>query len=312
MWSQFLYFGAAGNCHVLALSKAFVRVKSVRDLLLLDALSSVPFGVRCVREDPNRLMTGYLNPVVGLDRLTEILALQGESLYFDLGSQDAALNTLDDWLTSGPVMLGPLDMGGLPYLYGHAYLAGNDHYVIAVGRDAAGYRVDDPEGVLGASIARGQLLQAWRGDIPEAPGAFHMRRFDPYNFDGVPAETLCHALALGRENLAAVDARAVFAEIFFALAEATPTQRRAMSYLAPARAQRIQALMVMFEELETAARIPCTGIQGLLHQQMTEIAALSGVMLFDNDADTVRGTLTRLGDLEDNLADAVKCLLHGR
>jgi len=312
MMSDFSYFGAAGNCHILALAKAFVRVKSVRDLLLLDALSSVPFGVRCVREDPNRLMTCHLNPDVGLDRLTNILMLQGESLCFDATSQEAAIDTLDDWLASGPVMLGPLDMGGLPYLFGHAYLAGNDHYVIAVGRDGTGYRVDDPEGVLGAGIARPRLLEAWRGGIPEASGAFHMRRFDPCDFEGVSAEILLHALACGRDNLAAVDPQTVFVDIADALAAPTPTQRRAMSYLFPARAQRIQSLMVMFEELKTAARVQCADIQKLLRQQMMETAALHAATLFNDDADVVQGALKRLGDLEYRLKDSVKFLLDGK
>jgi hypothetical protein len=49
---------------------------------------------------------------------------------------DAALAALQEALSVGPVLLGPLDMGFLPYDPNHMHKRGGDHFIVALKRAA--------------------------------------------------------------------------------------------------------------------------------------------------------------------------------
>lgn len=79
-------------------------------------------------------------------------------------------------LEHGPALLGPLDLGSLPYNPFTRGEVGADHYVLAYGWDEDRVRLHDPWGFPCVEISQADLRRAWRADtIPYRRG--HYRRW---------------------------------------------------------------------------------------------------------------------------------------
>src|SRR5206468_4332148 len=86
---------------------------------------------------------------------------------------------LEEWSVKGPVLLGPLDMGMLPYFFHSELFRGIDHYIVVMGVDEDIVWFSDPEAVPLATMSRDELVSAWRAEhVPEGRGAFVMRRIE--------------------------------------------------------------------------------------------------------------------------------------
>lgn len=108
----------------------------------------------------------------GVDRALELL---GCAFTAKDGPGDAPVEALlRADLETGPVLLGPLDMGALSYIPWHRELAGADHYLVACEVDGEGVRLQDPAGFPFATLGFGDLARAWRAErIGYAGGPFH-------------------------------------------------------------------------------------------------------------------------------------------
>jgi len=172
------YAGAVTSCHAQALALAEPRLAALH-VAWLDILSTVPAGIVVRRARPMRLLDCVLDPDLALDRALELLGVRHELRFCQRGEdQDGTLALLGDWLAQGPVMLGPLSMGRLPYLPNAQLLyEGMDHYLVARGLQDGLVLVDDPEGYFELPVRYEALLPALRAqDLPEGRGGFTMRR----------------------------------------------------------------------------------------------------------------------------------------
>jgi len=231
------------NCHTQAVHSAYGWSSAASDSVLFELATSVPFGSRSRPEDPNRLLIPWLDPDIGLDRAAALFGLRSEVRWHD--DFEAARARLRRWLRTGPVLLGPLDLGALTY---HAFadtLKGCDHYIVAIGTTADETLVlIDPEGYVQVNIDSAALYRAWRATtVAEGRGAFMLRRFEPSEAAAYPEP---HFLVRGIASAAlanlrdAADATDGSAAGYRTLARADfgPSERRGLFLLLPSAAGR--------------------------------------------------------------------------
>ncbi|MCP4645090.1 MAG: BtrH N-terminal domain-containing protein, partial [bacterium] len=172
------YLGNITACHSLAMLSAYFSNVQVPDIDLFEALTTVPFGLVSVREDPNRVLNVWCDPDIGLDRACTALGLAYDVSWWPKdASPDAALQQLRGWVSDGPIVIGPLNMDALTYLFERQLYRMCDHYLVVWGIDREGWWVSDNERSVSEVLREAALIDAWRGDrIPEGRGAFVMRR----------------------------------------------------------------------------------------------------------------------------------------
>jgi hypothetical protein len=234
------------------------------DALYFEALTGVPFGTRSRRDDPNRLIVPQIDPDEGLDRAFALLGVSSETQWFRVTEGPMALRLLKEWLLDSPVLLGPVDMGGLHYLPNPSLFRGCDHYVAALAVDHNGLWLVDGEGACPAVVAAEEFMVAWEADgIPEGRGAFMLRRAR----GGGLSEPGREALLGGLRQACRLIAEAADSEgpgAYLALAEqderilSWPAGRRGLEYLLPIRGQRNLAAMALIEGLSDLAE--CGGV----------------------------------------------------
>ena len=71
---------------------------------------------------------------------------------------------LETFLSNGPVVLGPLDMGHLTYNPNHTILYGVDHFVTVYGIDHQHLYLHDPAGFACMKVAFNDILEAWKAE----------------------------------------------------------------------------------------------------------------------------------------------------
>ena len=98
-------------------------------------------------------------PDEGLSRSLNILGFNVDNGSFEAGSALAGLREL---LKSGPVVIGPADMGHMTYNPGRA--AGADHFVLVYAADADEFLIHDPYGYPNVRLVASELLEAWRAE----------------------------------------------------------------------------------------------------------------------------------------------------
>ncbi|MDR6774844.1 hypothetical protein [Azospirillum sp. BE72] len=263
------YRGTVTACHSLGLLDAFCSAPTWDGLFLFEALTGVPFGVRTAETDVNRLLAPWIDPDRGLDVALDTLGLpyEVEAWPPDAGA-DAPLGLLRRWLAEGVVVLGPLDMSGLPHLFHAELFRGCDHYVVALAMEEGRLAIRDSEGWDMAWIACDDLVKAWRGDdVVEGRGAFVMRRLLPaasrhpaprFHPDGRAVRRGLDRAALLLEESAAdpLGGPNAYARLAGRSAEisAWPAARRSLGYLLPTRIQRNLCALALLER--AAAELP--------------------------------------------------------
>ncbi len=143
-------------------------------------------------------------PDRGISRALEILGFAFEEHAEDDGSAPPF-----DWLTSrlssGPVVVGPLDMSLLRYNPGHPRGGGVDHYVLVSAIDAVNVRIRDPAGYAGASLSRDLFAESWRASsIAYRRGAFRAwcspRRVRTPSADNIRQDAIAWFQSLYRQS----------------------------------------------------------------------------------------------------------------
>jgi hypothetical protein len=128
-------------------------------LWLVDVATSVPFGVRSVPADKTRRITCWRGTDEALDLGIGALGLEQTRA---VGDEAAA--GLRDWLQDGPVLVGPLDMGLLPYVPDASLYRGLDHFVVAISTDADAVHLYDPEYYPRIPVRHACFAAAWRAN----------------------------------------------------------------------------------------------------------------------------------------------------
>jgi hypothetical protein len=117
----------------------------------------------------------YLSVIPQPDHLTSALNLLGLECEAQSEPDDAdPVAVLRESLASGPVLLGPIDMGYMTYFPYHQHAAGADHYTVAYAMDDERVYLHDPMGLPAVSLTFEELTLAWRAEaLPSRIGSYH-------------------------------------------------------------------------------------------------------------------------------------------
>jgi hypothetical protein len=86
-----------------------------------------------------------------------------------------ALSVLQDWVQTGPVIVGPVDMGKLSYIPFHKDLNGVDHYVVVYELSGEHVFFHDPSGYPYTLMETHDFMKAWKATaISYKRGSFSM------------------------------------------------------------------------------------------------------------------------------------------
>jgi hypothetical protein len=144
---------------------------------LVEVLTGVGLGAVQTPDGQTWLSTTPQEVPAGVDRALELLGFAATTA---TGPEDAdVLELLRADLVTGPVMLGPLDMGHLTYIPWHGVLAGSDHYLVAYAVDGGRAWLQDPAGFPCTALGREDLARAWRAERIGAPGGPFRRWLRP-------------------------------------------------------------------------------------------------------------------------------------
>jgi hypothetical protein len=144
---------------------------------LVEVLTGVGLGAVQAPDGRTYLSTTPQQVPAGVDKALELLGFEAATA---AGPEDAdVLELLGADLATGPVVLGPLDMGHLTYIPWHRALAGSDHYVVAEAVDGDLARLQDPAGFPATALGRDDLARAWRAERIGAPGGPFRRWLRP-------------------------------------------------------------------------------------------------------------------------------------
>ena len=128
---------------------------------VIECLTGVGIGARWLGGS-REIYFSIVPPDIGVARAFKLLGIDVvEEEGADRGDGGPPFARLRARLAEGPVMIGPLDMGHLPYFPNHRALTGADHYVLVTAMDDAGVRLHDPYGYPNLHLAFADLGPAW-------------------------------------------------------------------------------------------------------------------------------------------------------
>ena len=143
---------------------------------LLECMTGMPFGTLFLQFETPLFFPSHadLNPHSGLSRALSILGWTCTIWQDD--DAESALDALKDNLKKGPVLLGPLDLGFLPYDPNHALKRGGDHFIVVLKLEGDRVQVHDPQFYPFAVLPVDDLMRAWNAtDLGYATCAYTLR-----------------------------------------------------------------------------------------------------------------------------------------
>lgn len=143
---------------------------------LLECMTGMPFGALFMQFESPMFFSSHadLNPHSGLSRALRIL---GRTCTLWEGNEAvSALEALKVNLKKGPVLLGPLDLGFLPYDPNHRLKRGGDHFIVALKLEGDFVQVHDPQFYPFAVLQVDDLMRACNAtDLGYATCAYTLR-----------------------------------------------------------------------------------------------------------------------------------------
>jgi hypothetical protein len=184
----------------------------------IECMTGMPFGATFLQFEEPLFFPDATDPDEGLTRAIATLGWACETWR----GEDAtpARAALLAAIGEGPVLLGPLDMGYLPYDPGHQNKRGGDHYIVALRREDDLVQVHDPQLYPFAVLPLADLMRSWRAThLGYAKSAYTLR----YRFRqerSVPRQDMLAAtLATARADICRAPAGpAIYGPRAFALA----------------------------------------------------------------------------------------------
>ena len=137
-------------------------------------------GASIVNEDEEHPLVFFDNgmPDLSISHSLNILGFDYEDFYLKDGTEvdlEEIKGKLETFLSNGPVVLGPLDMGHLTYNPNHTILYGVDHFVTVYGIDDQYLYLHDPAGFACMKVTFNDILEAWKAEtIDYKRGAYSM------------------------------------------------------------------------------------------------------------------------------------------
>ena len=129
----------------------------------LECMTGMPFGALFLRFEKKPYFFPSHAAVDPHNGLTRALNTVGWTCNLWQGDdREAALDTLRESLETGPVLLGPLDLGFLPYDPNHRLKRGGDHFIVALKLEGDCVQVHDPQLYPFAVLTVDDLMRAWQ------------------------------------------------------------------------------------------------------------------------------------------------------
>ncbi len=245
MISQSLHISNSTCCGTQAIISCYYEQHDF-DISIFEIMTTVPFAITHNYAKTKRLIESFIDHDIGIPRAYNNLNIVYEKKYWQKNyNTNKIINLLKEAVRKQPVVLGPLNMDGLSYLYHGELYNKMNHYVIAMGYDKNIFYLTDTEGYPLVMIDEESLIDAWRGDrIIEGKGAFIMQNIIPKSLNHAKKqilETLRFAAinykkALEQENCAGEALLRVYdmREIF----KVNSTIQNRLAYDLPLRIQR--------------------------------------------------------------------------
>lgn len=133
---------------------------------VLEVLTGSPFGLSVYIDGRPFFAPARWTPEAGLTTALDLLGWRCERV---AGDKDAAIEALREAGDSGPVLVGPVEMGLLPHHPGLGQPIGADHYLTALGLEGDMVVIHDPRAHPYATIPLSLLLAAWETDTLSYP-----------------------------------------------------------------------------------------------------------------------------------------------
>ncbi len=293
-----IYKGKMVSCHVQALFNAYFKHKSYEEYLLLEALTTNAFGVKFIPNDPNRILDSFLDFDLGLDRALGLLNIDYRLKYFQKGDDsDKAIKVLKDWLKKDVVVIGPLNMEELEYLYNPQLYLGLDHYLIVLKYENNRFFFLDTEGFSLISSDIDTFVRAWSGDkVLEGRGKFMMRQVLQKKSIELNLDILKNVLSLVLENIQLSQKKNPYKVLSSLDLDKNQYLKNSLSYAIANRLQRIFIEKFFFNKIEF---LSCKGIQNILNCQVKILSFIMNNILENKTLNMKK--LYLLHDLEDKL-----------
>lgn len=175
-----MYFGDVSLCYSYSLAMALDAYGYDFKADFLEAIMVMGNGASIVKEDDQHPLVFFDNgmPDLSISHSLKILGFDYEEFYLKDGVEvdlEEIKRKLETFLSNGPVVLGPLDMGHLTYNPNHTILYGVDHFVTVYSIDDQYLYLHDPAGFACMKVAFKDILEAWKaGAIDYKRGAYSM------------------------------------------------------------------------------------------------------------------------------------------
>ena len=175
-----MYFGDVSLCYSYSLAMALDAYGYDFKAEFLEAIMVMGNGASIVKEDEQHPLVFFDNgmPDLSISHSLKILGFDYEDFYLKDGAEvdlEEIKGKLETFLSNGPVVLGPLDMGHLTYNPNHTILYGVDHFVTVYDIDNQYLYLHDPAGFACMKVAFNDILEAWKAEaIDYKRGAYSM------------------------------------------------------------------------------------------------------------------------------------------
>ncbi|MCY7061636.1 peptidase [Streptococcus oralis] len=175
-----MYFGDVSLCYSYSLAMALDAYGYDFKADFLEAIMVMGNGASIVKEDEEHPLVFFDNgmPDLSISHSLKILGFDYEDFYLKDGLEvdlEEVKGKLETFLSNGPVVLGPLDMGHLTYNPNHTILYGVDHFVTVYGIDDQYLYLHDPAGFACMKVTFKDILEAWKAEaIDYKRGAYSM------------------------------------------------------------------------------------------------------------------------------------------
>ena len=175
-----MYFGDVSLCYSYSLAMALDGYGYDFKAEFLEAIMVMGNGASIVKEDEQHPLVFFDNgmPDLSISHSLKILGFDYEDFYLKDGLEvdlEEVKGKLETFLSNGPVVLGPLDMGHLTYNPNHTILYGVDHFVTVYGIDDQYLYLHDPAGFACMKVTFKDILEAWKAEaIDYKRGAYSM------------------------------------------------------------------------------------------------------------------------------------------
>ncbi|MBF6330498.1 hypothetical protein [Nocardia transvalensis] len=156
-----LYTGSGPYCYSNSLAMMFGE--EAPPPAVIEVLTGAPFGMALVGGKTPFFDPYGWTPEIGIDAAVSLLGwrCQVESG----GTEEEAEQRLRKHLDTGPVLIGPLEMGLLRYQPEMTGPIGADHYVVSLAVEDDRVLLHDPQGHPFATLPLAQFMAAWRAPL---------------------------------------------------------------------------------------------------------------------------------------------------